>query len=175
MKCIIDPSSGQPCKRCSKAGRQCIVTPPTRKRQKKADSRVAELERKIDALTATLAQREASAQNAPRPGKRPSSELDGGHAAMRKSSSYPFFGGMTEYSISPTAANGSRPNFGPDKRLRLDSEKGVGCSNSRLCAVLTELGLHRRRRSVWRKRRRSSWTSESVQSKRPDQVRSFLH
>ena len=36
------------------------MTPPTRKRQKKADSRVAELERKIDALTATLAAREAS-------------------------------------------------------------------------------------------------------------------
>ncbi|KAL5119424.1 hypothetical protein ACEQ8H_002693 [Pleosporales sp. CAS-2024a] len=42
------------CKRCAKAGRPCITTPPTRKRQKKADSRVAELERKIDALTATL-------------------------------------------------------------------------------------------------------------------------
>jgi hypothetical protein len=60
VKCIIDPSSGEPCKRCAKAGRQCIVTPPTRKRQKKADSRVAELERKIDALTATLAQRDES-------------------------------------------------------------------------------------------------------------------
>jgi len=34
--------------------RTSITTPPTRKRQKKADSRVAELERKIDALTATL-------------------------------------------------------------------------------------------------------------------------
>ncbi|KAF2644489.1 hypothetical protein P280DRAFT_487086 [Massarina eburnea CBS 473.64] len=43
-----------PCKRCAKANRTCITTPPTRKRQKKADSRVAELERKIDALTATL-------------------------------------------------------------------------------------------------------------------------
>ncbi|EUC35393.1 hypothetical protein COCCADRAFT_35123 [Bipolaris zeicola 26-R-13] len=43
-----------PCRRCAKAGRPCITTPPTRKRQKKADSRVAELERKIDALTATL-------------------------------------------------------------------------------------------------------------------------
>jgi hypothetical protein len=61
------------CKRCAKAGRPwcvylqpilspysreltmvSITTPPTRKRQKKADSRVAELERKIDALTATL-------------------------------------------------------------------------------------------------------------------------
>jgi hypothetical protein len=44
----------QSCKRCAKANRACITTPPTRKRQKKADSRVAELERKIDALTATL-------------------------------------------------------------------------------------------------------------------------
>ncbi|KAF2852513.1 hypothetical protein T440DRAFT_392138 [Plenodomus tracheiphilus IPT5] len=44
----------QSCKRCAKAGRPCVTTPPTRKRQKKADSRVAELERKIDALTATL-------------------------------------------------------------------------------------------------------------------------
>ncbi|KAH7120833.1 hypothetical protein B0J11DRAFT_532686 [Dendryphion nanum] len=42
------------CRRCTKAGRPCVTTPPTRKRQKKADSRVAELERKIDALTATL-------------------------------------------------------------------------------------------------------------------------
>ncbi|KAJ1327474.1 transcriptional regulatory protein LEU3 [Microdochium nivale] len=43
-----------PCKRCAKAGRGCVVTQPTRKRQKKTDSRVAELEKKIDALTATL-------------------------------------------------------------------------------------------------------------------------
>ncbi|KAF1944957.1 hypothetical protein EJ02DRAFT_339766 [Clathrospora elynae] len=44
----------QSCRRCAKASRPCVTTPPTRKRQKKADSRVAELERKIDALTATL-------------------------------------------------------------------------------------------------------------------------
>ncbi|GAP91483.1 putative fungal specific transcription protein [Rosellinia necatrix] len=43
-----------PCKRCAKAGRECHVTQPTRKRQKKTDSRVAELEKKIDALTASL-------------------------------------------------------------------------------------------------------------------------
>ncbi|KAF1809075.1 hypothetical protein P152DRAFT_461934 [Eremomyces bilateralis CBS 781.70] len=54
VRCAIDPGSGEPCLRCKKAGRTCIVTPPTRKRQKKADNRVAELERKIDALTATL-------------------------------------------------------------------------------------------------------------------------
>lgn len=49
-----NPDANTPCKRCSKAGRQCIVTAPTRKRAKKADSRVAELEKKIDALTASL-------------------------------------------------------------------------------------------------------------------------
>jgi hypothetical protein len=43
-----------PCKRCTKAGRNCIVTVPSRKRQKKTDSRVAELEKKIDALTQSL-------------------------------------------------------------------------------------------------------------------------
>jgi hypothetical protein len=47
-------SSSDTCRRCAKANRLCIFTLPTRKRQKKADSKVAELERKIDALTATL-------------------------------------------------------------------------------------------------------------------------
>ncbi|KAI9808071.1 MAG: hypothetical protein M1826_004368 [Phylliscum demangeonii] len=42
------------CRRCAKANRPCIVTAPTRKRQRKTDSKVAELERKIDALTASL-------------------------------------------------------------------------------------------------------------------------
>ena len=42
------------CRRCWRARRSCVVTAPTRKRQKKADSRVAELEKKIDALTASL-------------------------------------------------------------------------------------------------------------------------
>ena len=51
---------GEPCKRCAKARRQCIVTPATRRRQKKADSRVAELERKVDALTQRLAEQGAT-------------------------------------------------------------------------------------------------------------------
>ena len=56
MKCEFDDNvNPNVCKRCSKAGRTCIVTAPSRKRQKKTDSRVAELEKKIDALTATLA------------------------------------------------------------------------------------------------------------------------
>ncbi|KAK4144925.1 transcriptional regulator WAR1, partial [Dichotomopilus funicola] len=46
-----------PCRRCLKGKRACVVTQPTRKRQKKTDSRVAELEKKIDALTAGLAAR----------------------------------------------------------------------------------------------------------------------
>lgn len=57
VRCDQDPARPDiPCKRCAKAGRQCIVTQPTRRRQKKADSRVAELERKLDALTAALQQ-----------------------------------------------------------------------------------------------------------------------
>lgn len=57
LKVRCDPDPDHPegsCKRCAKARRTCIVTAPTRKRQKKTDSRVADLERKIDALTATL-------------------------------------------------------------------------------------------------------------------------
>ncbi|KAK8020266.1 hypothetical protein PG990_005404 [Apiospora arundinis] len=55
VKCEPDPANLEgPCKRCAKAGRNCVVTQPTRKRQKKTDSRVAELEKKIDALTASL-------------------------------------------------------------------------------------------------------------------------
>ncbi|OJJ34447.1 hypothetical protein ASPWEDRAFT_582839 [Aspergillus wentii DTO 134E9] len=56
VRCEPDPinPNGPSCKRCAKAGRACVVTAPTRKRQKKTDSRVAELERKIDALTASL-------------------------------------------------------------------------------------------------------------------------
>lgn len=53
VRCEPDPGNG-PCKRCAKANRHCVITPPSRKRQKKTDSRVAELERKIDALTASL-------------------------------------------------------------------------------------------------------------------------
>lgn len=57
VRCDMD-NSGQPCKRCAKAGRQCIVTQPSRRRQKKADTRVAELEKKIDALTQVLHQQQ---------------------------------------------------------------------------------------------------------------------
>ena len=55
VRCEWDPArSDVPCKRCAKAQRSCVITAPSRKRRKKTASRVAELERKIDALTASL-------------------------------------------------------------------------------------------------------------------------
>ncbi|KAL1877344.1 hypothetical protein VTK73DRAFT_8717 [Phialemonium thermophilum] len=55
VRCEPDPTNPDgPCRRCAKARRACVIHQPTRKRQKKTDSRVAELERKIDALTASL-------------------------------------------------------------------------------------------------------------------------
>ena len=51
---------GQPCTRCAKAQRRCVVTPPSRKRQRKSESKVVELEKKIDALTATLLSKQHS-------------------------------------------------------------------------------------------------------------------
>ncbi|EMC99426.1 hypothetical protein BAUCODRAFT_58822, partial [Baudoinia panamericana UAMH 10762] len=59
VRCDQDPAHPEiPCKRCAKAGRPCVITQPSRKRQKKADSRVAELEKKIDALSAALQQQQ---------------------------------------------------------------------------------------------------------------------
>ena len=54
VKCERGISAGDPCKRCAKADRKCIFTEPSHKRKKKTDSKVAELEKKIDALTASL-------------------------------------------------------------------------------------------------------------------------
>lgn len=55
VRCETDPGNPDgPCKRCAKARRNCVITTPTRKRQKKTDSRVAELEKKVDALSASL-------------------------------------------------------------------------------------------------------------------------
>lgn len=57
LKVRCEPDAHDPrgaCKRCAKTSRECVVTAPKRKRQKKTDSRVADLEKKIDALTASL-------------------------------------------------------------------------------------------------------------------------
>jgi len=50
VKCTPDPTGEGPCKRCAKAGRACQITQPSRKRQKKTDTRVADLEKKIEIL-----------------------------------------------------------------------------------------------------------------------------
>ncbi|KAF8543337.1 hypothetical protein BDD12DRAFT_726571 [Trichophaea hybrida] len=68
VKCELSDKAGPSCRRCAKANRECIFTAPIRKRQKKADSKVAELESKIDALTARL--------NATRQGKAHHSDED---------------------------------------------------------------------------------------------------
>ena len=61
VKCEPNPNGqDRPCKRCAKANRVCTTTEPTRKRQKKTDSRVAELERKVEDLTAMLAKNPAA-------------------------------------------------------------------------------------------------------------------
>lgn len=62
VRCVPDPAKGS-CRRCAKAGRQCVITLPSRKRQKKTDTRVAELERKIDALTASLQTSKSDSQS----------------------------------------------------------------------------------------------------------------
>ena len=54
VRCERDPSMTGPCKRCAKADRNCVFTEPSHKRKKKTDNKVAELEKKVDALTATL-------------------------------------------------------------------------------------------------------------------------
>ncbi|CAG9938427.1 unnamed protein product [Clonostachys rosea f. rosea IK726] len=79
VRCDPDPDGG-PCKRCKKASRKCVVTQPTRKRQKKTDSRVSELERKIDALTASLQARAGGIPVLPALGVSPSPHVLGANS-----------------------------------------------------------------------------------------------
>ncbi len=53
VRCEPDLNCG-PCKRCMKSGRKCEITPPSRKRQKKTDSRVSELEKQLADIQAQL-------------------------------------------------------------------------------------------------------------------------
>ena len=94
VRCVpdLDDVDG-PCLRCKKARRNCVVTLPTRKRQKKTDSRVAELEKKIDALTASLHAKAGDGGGAPRrEGSATAAAWDDGttereqHPAMRRTS-----------------------------------------------------------------------------------------
>ena len=65
VKCEPEDVVAGTCRRCFRSGRQCVITMPSRKRQKKTDSRVAELEKKIDALTQSLHSQEGPGQSQP--------------------------------------------------------------------------------------------------------------
>ncbi|KAF2090124.1 hypothetical protein K490DRAFT_1450, partial [Saccharata proteae CBS 121410] len=54
-------SQAVPCRRCEKSRKICITTPATKKRAKKSDTRVAELEKKVNDLTSLLANGPGSA------------------------------------------------------------------------------------------------------------------
>ncbi|KAI1437618.1 hypothetical protein GGR50DRAFT_692135 [Xylaria sp. CBS 124048] len=55
VKCEHDPFDPRaPCARCVTARRSCFFTEPQKRRPKKSDARVADLEKKINALTATI-------------------------------------------------------------------------------------------------------------------------
>jgi hypothetical protein len=111
----------QSCRRCAKAGRPCITTPPTRKRQKKADSRVAELERKIDALTATLHAQKAGAPDLKHHGGLPQYE---GNAGMPMSESSSLLGNLShDWSTpAPGAYADIPPGYGPAQNIQRGPE-----------------------------------------------------
>lgn len=55
VRCDIDPNDpSRPCGRCLKASRECVSSSYSRKRRKTTDSRVLELERKVENLTERL-------------------------------------------------------------------------------------------------------------------------
>ena len=55
VKCEPDiHNEDGPCSRCARANRNCVVTQPSRKRQKKTDTRVAELEKKLEDMQASV-------------------------------------------------------------------------------------------------------------------------
>ena len=120
-------------------GKTSITTPPTRKRQKKADSRVAELERKIDALTATLhAQKSGgSGDNRPHPAQvSPAYEstppqLQGDQRSYKRETESHEWGlpnRLSEPSMSYVSSE--TPNRSSNKRRRIEEENRntVSCS-----------------------------------------------
>ena len=66
-RCEIDEALGTACKLCIRARRQCIMQSIPRRRKRKTTERVADLEKKIDALTALLAANEPSTSGDPTP------------------------------------------------------------------------------------------------------------
>ncbi|KAI0438665.1 hypothetical protein F4803DRAFT_534146 [Xylaria telfairii] len=119
VKCEPDPFNHDgPCKRCAKAGRECIVTQPTRKRQKKTDSRVAELEKKIDALTASLQATRGSGAQPPPPTPTPNpnpnpqrTAADESRTKIAKEWGPPVFPPIDGLRIDKTAMAGQKRKF----------------------------------------------------------------
>jgi hypothetical protein len=62
-RCEIDEALGSACKLCIRTRRQCIMQDIPRRRKRKTTERVADLEQKINALTALLASKEAGAKD----------------------------------------------------------------------------------------------------------------
>jgi hypothetical protein len=62
-RCEIDEALGTACKLCIRARRQCIMQSIPRRRKRKTTERVADLEQKINTLTALLATNDPSAAN----------------------------------------------------------------------------------------------------------------
>ncbi|KAF2224744.1 hypothetical protein BDZ85DRAFT_83669 [Elsinoe ampelina] len=148
VRCDQDPNNPDaPCKRCAKANRQCIYTQPSRKRQKKADSRVADLERKLDALTAALhAQQYAGAagmyppgvpqQDTQTPGPRP--QPGPNQRYPDQASSYPQpgpFGGFAPPPPAPSYQD-QEQSYPSNKRRR--TEGGSADSSSDMQRLVKE-------------------------------------
>ncbi|KAK5301830.1 hypothetical protein LTR14_000075 [Exophiala xenobiotica] len=66
-RCEIDDALGTACKLCIRARRQCIMQTLPRRRKRKTTDRVADLERKINTLTALLASNESAISANPSP------------------------------------------------------------------------------------------------------------
>ncbi|KAK8125723.1 uncharacterized protein PG998_001482 [Apiospora kogelbergensis] len=146
VKCEPDPANPEgACKRCAKAGRNCVVTQPTRKRQKKTDSRVAELEKKIDALTASLQATRGGPGGSGGPIHQPSPEEQNGYisaqyqAAPRQWGPPPAQNPPPQYAtekqdsiFSPPAAAGQKRKFTEPRDNPLDTAQSpLGRRSSR--------------------------------------------
>ena len=63
IRCVIDPGNPSgPCQRCLRYHHQCIHLPINRKRRKRADTRVNELEKKMEQLARVVASKNADSK-----------------------------------------------------------------------------------------------------------------
>ena len=125
VRCDQDPAHPDiPCKRCAKANRQCIITQPSRKRQKKADSRVAELEKKLDALTAALHQQQhggAAQYGGQQVGGAPAADMMHGRGSIGSATQMQQYGAQPIMQSPTTAiATSIDPAMRGQKRRRTD-------------------------------------------------------